>query len=144
VSTAKTTDPAVTVNFSVKIDNHDLGAFQKCDGLSFEVEILQQAEGGNNTFIHQLPGRIKYSNVKFTRALNADSAKVATWFSQMTVPIKRTTAEIVAYTLDGKRVTRWGLQGVIPVRWSGPSLDVGSPGVATETLEIAHHGFLAM
>lgn len=137
------TDPAVTVNFSVKIDNHDLGAFQKCDGLSIEVEVLPREEGGNNTFVHQLPGRIKYQNVKLTRALNADSAKVARWFATMTVPITRTTAEITAYTLDGAQVVRWGLQGVIPVRWSGPSFDVGSPGVATETLEIAHHGFLA-
>ena len=28
------------------------------------------------------------------------------------------------------------------VRWTGPSLNPDSPKVATETLEIAHHGFL--
>ena len=27
------------------------------------------------------------------------------------------------------------------VRWSGPSLNLDSPKVATETVEIAHHGF---
>jgi hypothetical protein len=31
---------------------------------------------------------------------------------------------------------------VIPVRWSGPQLSLDSPKVATETLELAHHGFL--
>ena len=36
----------------------------------------------------------------------------------------------------------WTLTGVIPVRWTGPSLSVDSPKVATETLELAHHGFL--
>ncbi len=135
------TDPAVTVKFSVKIDNHDLGSFQKCEGLSLEVEILQHEEGGMNSFVHQLPGRIKYSNVKFTRSLNADSSKIAQWFARMTVPIKRSNAEIIVYTLDEKPVATWELQGVIPVRWSGPNLDVSSASVATETLEIAHHGF---
>jgi hypothetical protein len=45
-------------------------------------------------------------------------------------------------TLDGTIVARWGLLGVVPVRWSGPSLNLDSPKVATETIEIAHHGFL--
>jgi hypothetical protein len=29
------------------------------------------------------------------------------------------------------------------VRWSGPQLSPDSPKVATETLELAHHGFLS-
>ncbi|NEA77389.1 phage tail protein, partial [Streptomyces sp. SID13588] len=28
-----------------------------------------------------------------------------------------------------------------PVSWQGPSLDPANPGVATEVLEITHHGF---
>ena len=31
---------------------------------------------------------------------------------------------------------------MIPVRWTGPSLNPESPKVATETVELAHHGFL--
>jgi hypothetical protein len=31
---------------------------------------------------------------------------------------------------------------VVPVRWTGPALNLDSPKVATETIEIAHHGFL--
>jgi hypothetical protein len=34
------------------------------------------------------------------------------------------------------------LHGVIPVRWTGPSLNLDTPKVATETLEVAHHGIL--
>ena len=45
-------------------------------------------------------------------------------------------------TGDRKVVATWGLVGVIPVRWTGPSLNLDTPKVATETLEIAHHGFL--
>ena len=36
-----------------------------------------------NGFVHQLPGRIKYTNVKLTRPVNADTAKIAAWFASM-------------------------------------------------------------
>ena len=39
-------------------------------------------------------------------------------------------------------LSEWGLLDVVPVRWTGPSLNVESPKVATETIEIAHHGFI--
>ena len=44
-------------------------------------------------------------------------------------------------TAERKVVASWGLLGVIPVKWSGPGLNLDSPKVATETLELAHHGF---
>lgn len=137
-----TSDPAITVCFSVTIDGHELGAFMTCDGLALEIQVEQREEGGNNGFVHMLPGRIKYSNVKFTRPINGDSAKVRAWLSSMTREIRRTTAEITAMTMDGTKVASWGLDGVIPVRWTGPSFSADSPKVATETLELAHHGFL--
>ena len=42
---------------------------------------------------------------------------------------------------DGSVVATWELDGVGPVRWSGPTLNLDSPKVAIETVEIAHHGF---
>jgi phage tail-like protein len=56
--------------------------------------------------------------------------------------ITRTEAEITAMGVDGREIASWKLEGVIPVRWSGPSLNVETAKVATETLELAHHGFL--
>ena len=51
------------------------------------------------------------------------------------------TANISAMTAERKVVASWGLLGVIPVQWTGPGLNLDSPKVATETLELAHHGF---
>lgn len=134
-------DPGLSVCFAVKIDDNDLGTFNSCEGLGCEVVIEQREEGGNNAFVWQLPTRLKYSNVKFTRPLGADTAKVAKWFASMTSGVKRRTATIQVMSGDGTVVATWGLDGVVPVRWSGPSLNLDSPKVATETVEIAHHGF---
>jgi phage tail-like protein len=133
-----------SLRFRVKIDGSgDLGNWSKCDGLSVEYEVFPYKEGGENAFIHQIPGRAKYQNIKLTRPINKDSKKVADWMAALKLVVKRQTAEISALDSEGHPIATWNLEGVYPVRWNGPSLDIGNNQVATETLELAHNGFLA-
>jgi phage tail-like protein len=142
IDTHADTDPAVSVCFGVQIDGHDLGTFISCEGLGCELVIEQREEGGNNGYVWQLPTRIKYSNIKFTRPLGKDTTKITDWFASMIGGFTRSEAVITARNARDQVVASWELTEVIPVRWTGPSLNVESPKVATETLEIAHHGFL--
>lgn len=135
-------DPAVSVCFTVEIDGADLGAFTTCDGLGCEVVLEQREEGGVNGFVWQLPTRIKYSNVKLSRPVGRSSSDLTDWLASFATGVSRRTATITAMTGDGEKVASWSLDGVIPVRWSGPSLNPDSPRVAVETIELAHHGFL--
>ena len=137
------TDEAVAVCFVVSIDDENLGAFNSCDGLGCEVVMEQREEGGSNGVIWQLPTRMKYSNVKLSRPVTSASARILQYFTDMASGVKRRTATIEARTQEGTVIARWALTGVIPVRWTGPQLSADSPKVATETLELAHHGFLA-
>lgn len=136
-----TSDPALGLSFTVKIDGKDLGAFHSCEGLGVEVVIDQREEGGNSFFVHQLAGRLKYTNIKFSRYINGDTKKVADWFASMANGVKRSTAEIVAMTPDERKIASWGLRDVLPVRWTGPSFSAGATSAASETLEICHQGF---
>ncbi|GGS59074.1 phage tail protein [Streptomyces griseoviridis] len=134
-------DPGSTIWFSLSIDGQSLGYWNGCEGLSSQVEVEQRQEGGNNGFVWQLPTRITFSNVRLTRPLTPDTTKVAKWISSVQTGIKRPTGTIVARRADGSEVARWGLLEVLPVSWQGPSFDPGGSAVATEVLEIAHHGF---
>ncbi|WP_405604296.1 phage tail protein [Streptomyces sp. NBC_01410] len=134
-------DPGSTVFFTLTIDGESLGYFNGCEGLSSTVEIEQRHEGGNNGFVWQLPSRVTFSTIRLTRPLTPDTANVAAWISSVTTGVTRPTAQIAALRADGSEVARWGLIDVLPVSWKGPSLDPASPGVATEVLEITHHGF---
>ncbi len=135
-------EEAVAVCFIVKIDDESLGSFSTCDGLGCEFVMEQREEGGNNGMVWQLPTRIKYSNVKLSRPITKDSVRVVKWLSGMAGGVRRKTATIEARTLGGTVIARWSLVDVVPVRWTGPQLSADSPKVATETLELAHHGFL--
>jgi len=69
---------AQSVRFRVKIDGgNDLGDWSKCDGLSVEYDVFEYKEGGQNSFTHRIPGRVKYQNIKLTRPINKDSKQVA-------------------------------------------------------------------
>jgi phage tail-like protein len=135
--------PGQALRFRVRIDDdHDLGDWSKCDGLSVEYEIKEYMEGGENGFVHKIPGRIKYQNIKLTRPLNHDSSKVASWLADLQDGVDRQTAEIAALDPTGETICSWSLQGVYPAKWTGPSFDAGSATAATETLELVHNGFL--
>src|SRR3984893_308700 len=134
---------AQSLRIRVKIHGDGLPANQsKCDGLSVEYDVFEYKEGGENAFVHRIPGRAKYQNIKLTRPINQDTKKVASWIAKIKIEVKRQTAEISALDSEGKPIATWNLEGVFPVKWSGPSLDIGANQVATETLELAHNGFL--
>ena len=133
-----------TLRFRVRIDGeNDLGSWSKCDGLAVEYEVKEYMEGGENTFVHRIPGRVKYQNIRLTRVINKDSSKVAAWVAGLKSKVKRQTAEIAALDPKGQTIVTWNLDGVYPVKWSGPSFDIGTNQAATETLELSHNGFLA-
>lgn len=139
---AKVADTA-SVYFTVMIDSYNLGDWASCEGLGFKVNTDSREEGGNQAFIHKLPRGIEYNNIKLTRPVTSDSGKISAWFARLATDFKRTTAQITLWSTDHKKpIATWQLDGVIPVSWSGPSMSVDSPKAATETIEIAHHGFL--
>ena len=133
----------VSVCWGVSIDRNQLGTFMSCEGLGVEVVMEQREEGGNNDFVWQIPTRLKYSNVKLTRPVCPETRDVIKWLTSMTTKVAPQTATIKAMTAERTVVAEWSLFGVIPVRWTGPSLSAESPKVATETIELAHHGFAA-
>jgi phage tail-like protein len=136
-------DPGLGLRFKVTIDGHvELGNWQKCDGLTVEYDVHEYQEGGQNGYVHRLPGRAKYQSIKLTRLVDGSSMAVAIWLASVQARIVRGTARIAVLDPAGSTVAEWNLIDVFPMRWTGPSLDVGGNQVATETLELAHNGFL--
>jgi phage tail-like protein len=130
----------LSVRFTVDIGRQvSLGEWTKCEGIAVEYDVFEYQEGGENSHVHRIPGRRKYPNVKLTRPLTDHSRKVAAWVSQAQ---ERRTAVITVLDAAGEKVAQWDLDGAFPVRWTGPQLDVSATQAATETLELAHNGFL--
>jgi phage tail-like protein len=54
----------------------------------------------------------------------------------------KATMQITLHDAHGEMVATWSLRGVYPLKWSGPQLNADGRGVAVETLELFHEGFL--
>lgn len=141
---------ALTTRFHVSVDGVNLGGWARCQGLSVKFNPEPIKEGGNYQYEPILPGHIQYPNVTLARAMNADdTAKVQRWLQERAKNWidgmssgGGGTATITLYDAHGKKVTSWSLRGVYPAMWKGPDLDAMTMGIATETLELAHEGFL--
>ena len=143
-------DPAAQFRFVVTIDGKEIGDFTALEGLSAEYNVMQYAEGGENGFEHRLPGQLKYSTIKLSRALDEKSARngggLASWFTTLGQSASRSqatrTAAITAFDATGEQIASWNLVDAYPFRWTGPSFSADGNSVAKETLELAHHGFI--
>jgi phage tail-like protein len=137
-------EPGNSLRFNVVIDGLDLGAFTALDGLSAEYEVRSYEEGGENGYVHQLPGRMKYSNIKVTRPVDMESKALGMFFGLLAKGLgtSRLTATVIAFNDNTEPVAEWTFVGVWPVKYTGPSFSTDSPKVATETFEFAHTGLL--
>jgi phage tail-like protein len=124
--------------FVAKIPDIDtIGYFAHCSGLELEFEVYEYREGGNNDFVHRLPGGLRYPNLVLSRGLTNEEALLR-WFHATQTEAERKEIILTLKTPSGDR--SWTFADAFPVKWSGPTLSSESADVAMESLEIAHSG----
>jgi phage tail-like protein len=140
-TTGKRPDPVVEHRFVVVIEGVEIGFFSECSGLEIEFDVEPYEEGGQNDFVHKLRGRMKYPNLILKRGITHEDALLK-WLLDCRTETARKDGHVAIQGPDGKSIRRWKFSEAFPVKWQGPTLNAASTGIATETLEIAHHGFL--
>ena len=136
--------PLTGFRFKVEIQGVVQAAFSAVSGLSVETAVVPVQQGGNNTFVHQLKGQTKYSNIVLKRGVT-DSGEFFEWIRQSVhqeteKPIRQ-TGSIVVFDDDGStpKVT-WEFVRAWPCKFQGPALDASGSKALIETLELAHEG----
>jgi phage tail-like protein len=141
-------DPQPARRFLFEVDGVPIGLFNEVTGLSVSIETQEIREGGQNAFVHHVPGRMVWPNITFRRGLT-QSDNLFDWFEKTSGEgfagkrnrLARETAAISVVAELGIRLRSWSLVDAFPVRWTGPALSANSTETVMEELEIAHHGF---
>jgi phage tail-like protein len=134
--------------FVFEVDGEEIGSFLEVSGLQVDVEVESIEEGGNNGYVHKMPGRMTWPNVVFKRGLTK-SDNLFAWLQQSSGDgfaakgnkLERKSAAITLLDQKGNRLRTWEIDGAFAVRWQGPAFAAGGDEFASEELEIAHHGF---
>jgi phage tail-like protein len=122
-----------------------LGIFKGLSGLEVNFDVLEYREGGNNDFVHRLPGRMTYPNLVLSWGIIANDESLLKWFM---ATHQQAQLQEIKLTLGARQadvsndIRKFVFTDAFPVRWSGPVLhaNAADPETWGETLEIAHSG----
>lgn len=143
-------DLPIANRFLFELDGVEIGVFREVRGLEVTVGVEEIREGGQNNFVHRVPGRMTWPNLVFRRGVTESNA-LFDWmarssgegFAGNSNKLTRSTGAITAVDHSGNRLRAWELIDVFPVRWKGPDFSAESTAPLEEELEITHHGFRA-
>src|SRR4249920_1566176 len=132
-------DPLRSFRFVVEVDGAVAGGFQSVSGIERQTDIEPYREGGVNDFEHQLVVKTTYPALVLKRGL------VDTWlwdWHQAVIggTIERRTISVLLLDGAGDEVWRWVCEKAYPAKWTGAELDAMADTVATESVELVHHG----
>jgi phage tail-like protein len=134
----------MTHSFLIVIDNptYDLGYWHKASGLTVKWETCRYQAGdqGNEYWIY--PGTTKYENIKLTRPISPTSNVTQAWLSSTSANMMPLSGAIMLCAAMGIPIITWRLYQFFPVSWQVGEFTAETGKVVTETLELAHTGFL--
>jgi phage tail-like protein len=135
-------DGVANCRFYVKIDGMPSAVFTEMSGLQVETVVTEYEEGGNNGFVHRLPGRTKVGNVTLKRGIVA-SNEFFNWYAEiLNGKLKFRHVDVLVFDAEGKELAKWSFANAYPVKWIGPQLAADGKNAAIETLELAHEGLI--
>src|ERR1700754_894235 len=84
------------------------GYFTTVTGFSSQADVLEYPEGGQNTFVHRLPTRVKQGNITLKRGVIPDKV-LYEWFKKTTVQAEPVTLVITLLNTENQAVRVWNL-----------------------------------
>ncbi|MFN8499774.1 MAG: phage tail protein [Anaerolineae bacterium] len=139
-------DPSASFRFKIEFKGGPGvdARFTECSGLEFEVETFDYKEGGEQTKVHRLPGRVKYGNLTLKRGIAEDGQKLWRWVMKM-IQGEIELCNVTVSLMDSQAtapVRTWTFVDAYPVKWTASALSAEQNAIAIETLTLAHQGLL--
>ncbi len=140
------TAPYGSFNYTVEFDSQEVfGGFSDISGLGTEMTIAEYRNGNDpENHVRKIPGMHKVSDVTLKRGI-INSKTVWDWISLVRREGVGGQKQVSITLFDEARnpVQKWILQGVIPMKYTGPTLAAkGGTDVAMEELVLSAEGLL--
>jgi phage tail-like protein len=132
-------DPYRAFRFVVEIDGMQAGGFQSVTGIERQTHVEPYREGGVNDYEHQLAVKTTYPVLTLKRGLV--DPWIWDWHQEVIAGrIQRRTVSLLLLNEAGEEVWRWVAVDAFPTKWTGAELEALTAAVATESVELVHHG----
>jgi phage tail-like protein len=134
--------PLGSFGFIIRFDGDEDNSssyFQEVTGLSVNVNTTDYCEGGVNNTTHKVIGHTSYGNVILKRGLT-DTNFLQWVLNFINGKLIRKNVIISVLGDDGDNSIAYKLTRTVPVKWSGPDLNVMQDTIAVESIELAVEG----
>lgn len=124
--------------------------FSEVSGIEMEMELGSELkEGGNNSYVHHLPGRTKYADLVLKRGLVPKSSALFSWcqktiagnYNEKIVP-KTVTVKLLGD--DGQTLVSWNFKNAYPKKLAVSNLNAkasGESAIMIESITLAYSEF---
>jgi phage tail-like protein len=141
--------PFTTFNFEIVLTPTDSGsglnapiceaAFQECTGLDVTMEPKSFPQGGMNDRQTHRIGQVTYGRLTLKRGMTGN-LQLWDWLSKAIMPGKNLSAnaEIHMWSSANEPMMTFFLEGCLPVKFTGPTFNAQSGGVAIEELQLVY------
>jgi phage tail-like protein len=128
---------AVAFRFIVNVDGDDCAVFTECTLPTLEWEVEEVKEGGLNTHLHQLPGRLKSTKITLKKGIGLAQNMLSWYTENLNEQVKRHKVTITLKNSLQQPIMVVDIEKAFLVKWTGPQLKTDDNTVAIETLELA-------
>jgi phage tail-like protein len=138
------TSPYGAFNFTVEVQGIELGGFSDVSGLGTELTVAEYRNGNEReNHVRKVAGLHKVSDVTLKRGV-INSETLWDWVEEARVagPAAQRSVVITLQNESHEAVQSWVLRGVIPLKYTGPTLaGKGGGDVAMEEIVLSAEGF---
>lgn len=131
-------------NFQIEIDGVSAGSFQKCEGLSIDVDIITWRDG-MDPYPRKKPGNVNFGTLKLTKGRVASTA-LWDWCKTVIDGSHKTArkggAVHVLSDNGAEKLATYRFIDAFPKRWSGFKMDGKGQGGLVEEIEIEVEYFM--
>jgi phage tail-like protein len=129
-------DPSENFRFLVEIEGIQQAGFMECTGLGSRIEVVEYREGGDDSAVRKLPGRVTYPDITLKWGVTK-SRELYDWHrAVINGQLQRKNGSVVLLGSDRNEVLRWNFYEAWPSKWEGPTLNAMGNDVAIETLTL--------
>lgn len=116
--------------------------FQEVSGLNVEVNLDTYNEGGENRFVHRLPGRSKYSDLVLKRGMTLVSG-ITAWVVDAIENFNFQPTNLIVSLLDENHlpVSSWYVVNAIPIKAEMSSFNAEEGKIVIESLTLRYEYF---
>jgi phage tail-like protein len=138
--------PPPAFAFGVNLRNGpdaEAAGFSEVSGLTPARDAAAVVEGGENRFVHRLPGRIGHANLVLKRGMLPAGAPLFGWCrdtlqGDLSGTVAPRDLAVTLFDGTGAPLIVWNVVAAWPVRWSIAGRGATGNDIAVETLEFAY------